>query len=90
MVRFAAMSWFKPAVIFLCIIGGFVANSWVDRYQYFHIKGPGVGVADENVRIDKWTGEYSKWDVKFNGETFEYEAGKWTVPRPSDEMPDHR
>ena len=84
------MSWFKTAVICLCIIGGFVANSWVDRYQYFHIKGTGHGVADENVRIDKWTGEYSKWDVKFSNEVWEYEAGKWKAPKASDRMPDHR
>ena len=82
MFRFAAMSWIKTAVICLCIIGGFVGHSYMDRYYYMG------GISTPYGRIDKWTGKYMEWNQGF--ENFAKQPGNWEVPGVREVYPTQR
>ena len=85
MVRFAAMSWFKTAVICLCIIGGFVGHSYIDRHQYF------INISSQSYgRIDKWTGEYTEWSQEYDNDALKKLAGEWESPSDYIKFPTHR
>jgi len=50
------MTWLKTAAICLCIIGGFAAQIYMDRYAYWQNNNGGA-----IHRIDKWTGQHSSY-----------------------------
>ena len=56
------MSWFKTAVICLCIIGGFASHSYIDRYTTIDLAAKETAFTGQGylevVRYDKWTGRY--------------------------------